>query len=303
MKPRQDGSHSQKSRGIVKLIRCFRRDLNVAIIRWTSALWLFGLLTSCTNIQPGLVVNNREFLPSTTEELWAIDQALGERGYEEAQRRALQEIFRRLGGRLAARPLLDTARSAFEKGEYREARGLYLGFLNLFPHHPLGEEAHYFLGLSYFNEMRDVDRDQSFTRKALQHFQAVLQKPDSPYAADVRAKIVLCRRRLAEKEIYVGAFYLKRGHYNAALGRFDTVLNNYYGIGLGDQALFYKAVTLWRLKRQEEARVVFLRLQEHSGSTVAQEAAGRLCCQTFQMSQWLTEQLEPDDDLDTALDE
>lgn len=289
---------------MVKLIRCFRRDLNVTIVRWTSALSLFGLLTSCTTIQPGLVVNDRELVPSTAEELWETDQVLREQGYEEAQRRALQEIFRRLGGRLAARPLLDTARSAFEKGKYREARGLYLGFLNLFPHHPLGEEAHYFLGLSYFNEMRDVDRDQSFTRKALQHFQAVLQKPDSPYVADVPAKMALSRRRLAEKEMYVGAFYLKRGHYAAALGRFDTVLNNYYGIGLGDQALFYRGVALWRLNRQEEAQAAFRRLlQEHPESSVAKKAASRPCCQTFHLSQWLTDQLELDDDLDTALDE
>ena len=260
----------------------------MTIIRCISGLLILGLLTSCGAIQP-------VFFPVDSglglrQDVWPLNQSLEHAGYEEAQASDLQETFGRLGGMLAARPLLDTARSAFEAGKFDEARGLYLRFLDVFPRHALIEEAHYFLGLSYFNEMRDVDRDQSFTQKALQHFQTVLQKPDSSYATDVRAKMALCRRRLAEKEIYVGAFYLKRGHYTAALGRFDTVLSNYYGIGLGDQALFYKGMALWRLKRHEEARVVFLRLQEYSGSTVAKEAASRLCC-------------ELDDELDTALDE
>lgn len=242
-----------------------------------GAFLLLGLLTACAALEPGLLPRDREFVLRDAEKLWATDQALDQRRYEEAQRRALGEIFTRLGGRLAARPLVDSARSAFDKGKYHEARGLYLGFLHLFPRHELAAEAHYFLGLSYFKEIQGVDRDQSFTRKALEHFEAVLQMPDSPYVAEARAKLTPCRRRLAEKELYVGTFYLKRGRYAAALGRFETILNNYHGIGLDDEALFYKGEALWRLRRHEEAQAAFRHLlQDQPGSSLVKRAARRL---------------------------
>lgn len=242
-------------------------------------IWIVGLLTSCAAVQAGLFPHDRQVVPRDLEELWAANQTFQEHRYEEFQRRASQEVYRRLGGRLEARPLLDSARSAFGEEKYQEARGLYLGFLNLFPHHELAGEAHYFLGLSYFKEVRDVDLDQSFTRKAVEQFEAVLEKPDSPYAADAQAKLDPCRRRLAEKELYVGMFYLKRGRYAAALGRFETILNKYQGNGLDDQALFYKGEALWRLQRQEEGRAAFRHLlEDHPGSPMVEKAADRLCC-------------------------
>lgn len=207
----------------------------------------------------------------------AGEQAIEQGEPEEAQKKALQDLYRRLGGRLAARPWLDLARSAFDGEEYTKAREEYLRFLDFFPRHPLAHEAHYYLGLSYFKEMRDVDRDQTYTQKALEHFEAVLEKPDSPHAAEARGKAAHCRRRLAEKELYVGTFYLKRGRYAAALGRFETLLNDYDGVGLDDQALFYKGEALRRLKRDEEAQAAFRRLlHKHRGSSFAREAAGRL---------------------------
>ncbi|MFQ5657078.1 MAG: outer membrane protein assembly factor BamD [Candidatus Methylomirabilales bacterium] len=240
-------------------------------------LVLLGLLTSCTALQPELFADDRQFVPRDLEELWATGQTLQEHRNEEFQRRASQEVYTRLGGRLEARSLLDKARSAFEEEKYHEARGLYLGFLNLFPRHELVGEAHYFLGLSYFNEMLDVDRDQSFTRRALKHFEAVLQKADSPYAVEARAKLDPCRRRLAEKELYVGTFYMRRGRYAAALGRFETILDKYQGNGLDDQALFYKGEALLRLERQEEAQAAFRDLlEDHPGSPVVKKAASRL---------------------------
>lgn len=285
---------------MIRIIRWFSMDLKMAIARSTITLSAFGLLTSCAGMQPVFFPEDRGVTQS--EELWATNQSLDHRGYKEAQRNDLQETFRQLGGKLAARPLLDSAHSAFEAGEFDEARSLYLRFLDAFPRHPLEDEAHYFLGLSYFKEMLDVDLDQSFTHRALKHFYAVLQDPDSHYRAEVRPNIALCRRRLAEKEIYVGTFYFRHGRYVAALGRFETILHDYYGIGLDDQALFYKGEALRKLQRQEEARAAFSHLlQEYPGSSVAKKAASRLCCQTFQMSQSSTGQFY--NDFDTAVAE
>jgi outer membrane protein assembly factor BamD (BamD/ComL family) len=87
----------------------------------------------------------------------------------------------------------------------------------------------------------------------------------------------LARKKLAEKEVYVGRFYFDRGNYGAAVGRLTTALQEYGGSGLDDQALYFLGESLWRLEQKDAARAVFERLiQEESQSEWAAPAASRL---------------------------
>ena len=51
--------------------------------------------------------------------------------------------------------------------------------------------------------------------------------PDSEYARDAQLKIDLTLDHLAGKEMTVGRYYLKRGHYSAAINRFRVVVEKY----------------------------------------------------------------------------
>ncbi len=57
-------------------------------------------------------------------------------------------------------------------------------------------------------------------RKSFQAFQMLVQQyPKSPYAADARQRMIFLRNRLADYEIAVARYYLKRGAYVGAANR------------------------------------------------------------------------------------
>ncbi|MFN3476756.1 MAG: outer membrane protein assembly factor BamD [Candidatus Methylomirabilales bacterium] len=240
---------------------------------WPLGFVLFAfLLTSCAVKQPPVVGRSDRELYASAE------QAIQRKEYE-AARNDLQQLLKQFPeSELQPWARLLLGRAFFLEQQYDEARAEYAKFLDLYPQHEMIDEAHYFTGLSYFYQMEKVDRDQSFTQKALEHFQLILaEMPDSSYVQDVKVKAAICRRRLAEKELYVGTFYLHRGNYAAALARFETVLNHYRGIGLDDRALFYKMVSLLRLEQKGKAQEAFRRLlEEHPGSPLVKEAAKEL---------------------------
>jgi tetratricopeptide (TPR) repeat protein len=140
------------------------------------------------------------------------------------------------------------------------------------------DEAHYYLGMAFVRAADSPDRDQTYTKKGLEEFTLLVrQMPDSQYVPDARQRIAAARRKLAEKDLYVGRFYFDRGNYTAAVGRFTSLLANYDAAGFDAEALYYLGESLWRLEQKEQARAAFQRLvQEHSRSEWAPAAAGRL---------------------------
>jgi outer membrane protein assembly factor BamD len=173
---------------------------------------------------------------------------------------------------------LASAKTLYMQRKYDEARAEYLRFLDLHPQHDRADEAHYYLAMTYFRQSDTPDRDQTFTRKALDEFELLItQMPDSLYVPDARQRIVVCRQKLAEKEVYVGTFYFNRGNYAAAVGRLTVMLAQYGGAGYDDQALYYLGESLWQLEQRDQARLAFQRLvQDYSQSEWAPAAARRL---------------------------
>jgi outer membrane protein assembly factor BamD len=121
-------------------------------------------------------------------------------------------------------------------------------FIRENPTHPRVDYAYYVRGLVYFEsglnwlERRfNVDmakRPPTEARKSFQAFQTlVLQYPRSPYAADARQRMVYLRNRLAEYEVAVGRYYLRRGAYVGAANRARGVLENYDGSSATPEAL------------------------------------------------------------------
>ncbi len=88
--------------------------------------------------------------------------------------------------------------------------------------------AHYLIALSYYDQIVDIQRDQENTFRALQALRIVLEHfPDSEYAALAEPKFTTALNQLAGKEMDVGRYYLKRGQFAAAIGRFNVVVEEY----------------------------------------------------------------------------
>lgn len=215
---------------------------------------------------------------SDQELLRSAEVAIQKRRYEEA-RADLQRLMNQYPeSELVTIARLENAKALYLEKKFEEARAEYQRFLELHPQHERSDEAHYYLAMAYFRQADSPDRDQTFTRNALEGFELVLtQMPDSQYAPDARERKTQCRQKLAEKELYVGMFYFDRGNYTAAAARFGKLLADYGGAGFDDRALYHLGESLWRLEQKDEARATFQRLvQEHSQSEWAVPAATRL---------------------------
>ncbi|MDP2646712.1 MAG: outer membrane protein assembly factor BamD [Desulfobacterales bacterium] len=135
---------------------------------------------------------------------------------------------------------LKIADANYHLKEYDQAIFAYEGFENLHPRNEAIPYVIYQMGMSNFEQIDTTDRDQTFSQKALNVFNRLIQQfPNDKYAKKAREKIKKCLGSLAGHEFYVGRFYLRGKHYQAALNRFKTVIQNYPDVGLHLEALRY----------------------------------------------------------------
>lgn len=124
--------------------------------------------------------------------------------------------------------------------EYEDAIAAYEDFESLHPRNEAIPYVIYQIGLSYFERIDTVDRDQSTAQKALETFERLRKQfPKDPYAIKAEQNIKKSQKSLAGHDLYVGLFYYKSKHYKAALQRFKSVLTKYPDVGVHQKALQY----------------------------------------------------------------
>jgi outer membrane protein assembly factor BamD len=120
------------------------------------------------------------------------------------------------------------ADALFYKKSYDEALQAYKDFEKLHPTNPAVPYCIYRQGLCYYRQRSTIDRDQTFTAKALTEFRRLKQRyPESEYAERAEQFIARCRQDLAAHEFYVGEFYYRTQRYPSALERFQILADEY----------------------------------------------------------------------------
>ena len=128
----------------------------------------------------------------------------------------------------AKRALIMQAFTLHKAKKYPEARDAAQRFLDFYPGDEDAPYALYLMALSYYDQIDDVGRDQGITFQALHGMRDVIETyPDSEYARSAILKFDLAFDQLAAKEMEVGRYYLKRGHYTAAINRFRVVVQDF----------------------------------------------------------------------------
>ncbi|HKY89727.1 MAG TPA: outer membrane protein assembly factor BamD [Nevskiaceae bacterium] len=120
-------------------------------------------------------------------------------------------------------------------------------FLREHPRHPAVDYVQYVKGLVNFSRDDsalsflpgdDTKSDVTSQRRAFDDFQVLLQKyPSSRYAGDAWQRMVFIRNRLAEHELHVVDFYVRRGAYMAAAKRAEQIISLYPGTAASYSAL------------------------------------------------------------------
>ena len=158
--------------------------------------------------------------------------------------------------KLATKAILMQAYAQYSRNAYDEAINAASRFITLHPGHRDAAYAYYLIGLSYYEQIGDVKRDQTATKKALESLwkKSPGAIPIRPYGADAAAKAVLARDHLAGKEMEVGRYYLKRGSYLAAVNRFKTVVIGFQTTTQTPEALFRLTESYMALGVRSEAQ-------------------------------------------------
>ena len=151
-------------------------------------------------------------------------------------------------GVVGRQSLLDLAYVYYKSEKYDEALTSCDRFIRLYPQNPSVDYAYYLKGLVNFDRGRGladrflaIDKSQRDPGAALKAFQAFKELgerfPDSVYLKDAQQRMVYLRNLLAQYEINVANYYMRRGAFIAAANRARYVVENYERTALVPDAL------------------------------------------------------------------
>ena len=116
----------------------------------------------------------------------------------------------------------------YEENKYESAINTAEYFINNHPENELVPYALYLKAMSYYERIFDVERDTIMTENAKEAFENLINKfPNSEFARESKLKIELARSNLAGKQMSVGRYYQKQGHFAAAIKRFQRVISEF----------------------------------------------------------------------------
>lgn len=139
----------------------------------------------------------------------------------------------------ATKAILMQAFASYQNNDFDDSINSSKRFISLHPGHKDAPYAYYLSALAEFEQVQNVQRDQSQTERALESLEEVARRyPDSKYAADAQKKALLARDRLAGKEMEVGRYYMERGSYLAGINRFKKVVTDYQTTSHAPEALY-----------------------------------------------------------------
>jgi len=189
------------------------------------------LLTACETMTSifGSVEDEKKQAERPVEVIYNNAMDLLETQWYETAAKEFDEVERQYPySKWATKAQLMAGYAHYMNGKYDEAIIALDRFIELHPGNRDAPYAYYLKGLSYYEQISDVGRDQKMTRLALDALREVSRRfPNTAYARDARLKLDLARDHLAGKEMSIGRYYQHREDYLAAINRYRTVIEQY----------------------------------------------------------------------------
>ncbi|MBI1284404.1 MAG: outer membrane protein assembly factor BamD [Thiobacillus sp.] len=165
-------------------------------------------------------------------------------------------------GRYAQQAQLDIAYAYYKDNEPISAIAACDRFIKLHPNHPNVDYAYYLKGLANFNddlgyvgnlvEQNMGERDPVASRDAFLTFKELVTRfPDSKYADDATARMKFLVNTMADHEVYVARYYLKRKAWVAAANRAAEVVKTYPNSPAREEALGIMIIAYDKLELPE----------------------------------------------------
>ncbi len=191
-------------------------------------------------------------------------------------------------GEYAQQALLESAYAYYKTDEPETAVATIDRFMRVYPLNKNMDYALYLRGLVNFT--RDIglfekyiprdesQRDPGSALLALQDFRKLVTRfPKSKYSEDAAQRIVYLRNRLAQHEVNVAHYYMRRGSYVAAANRGRYVIENYPRTPAMPEALLmmakaYKILELNELS-EDAMRILELNYPGYDGVAKVRQTA------------------------------
>ncbi|MGB5606204.1 MAG: outer membrane protein assembly factor BamD [Gammaproteobacteria bacterium] len=194
------------------------------------------LFTAGCSLLPEQVDKTKDW--SANQLYAAAKEQLNSKNYDKAI-----EYFEKLEarypfGRYAQQAQLEIAYAYYKYDEPDSAIAAADHFIKIYPRHQNVDYAWYIKGLTNYSRGSSIvdrylpqnpaERDTFTMRKAYDDFsQLVKRYPDSVYANDAAQRMIHLRNNMAEYEIHVADYYMRRKAYIAAANRGKYVVENY----------------------------------------------------------------------------
>jgi len=211
-----------------------------------AALFLATLFSGC-----GLLpeVKDETIGWSANKLYTSAKEAMNEGSYDQAIKYYEKLESRFPYGRFAQQAQINIAYSYWKSGEAASAISACERFIKLHPNHPNVDYVYYLRGLINFNEdlglmghisMQNLsERDPKGARESFDAFRELITRfPESKYTPDATMRMKYLVDSLAQLEVHVARYYMKRGAYVAAANRAQYAVKSYPDVPATEEALF-----------------------------------------------------------------
>ena len=192
-------------------------------------------------------------------------------GYEKAIQYYEKLESRYPFGTYAQQAQMEIAYAHYRQQDQPMALAAVERFIKLHPNHPNVDYMYYLRGLVNFNDRLGAlnflvpqdpsERDPKAAREAFESFKQLVERyPNSIYAKDSLSRMNYLVNALAQHDVYVARYYLRRGAYLASVNRAQGVVKDYTDAPAIEEALYimvncYDALGLTQL-RDDASRVL-----------------------------------------------
>lgn len=207
-------------------------------MRISLAVFLLFLLTGCTIFQS----EDEKTVPDEQQavsQMYQEAKSLLEKGSYDLAIQKYEKLQSRFPyGEYSQHALLESAYAHYKLDESEAGLSTISRYIKLYPDSEFIDYAYYLRGLinfnlndSFINRLGGFDpteRDPAAARRSFKAFGDLVKRfPDSKYAPDARLRMQYLVNSLAEYELHVAQYYLRRGAHIAAANRAKTVLSRF----------------------------------------------------------------------------
>lgn len=191
-------------------------------------------------------------------------------------------------GRYSQHAQLELAYAYYKQNKHEQAADAVNRFIKLHPQHPNIDYAYYLKGLIAFDSGKNLihyvvrrdpsNNDPTSLYESFDVFKLLVDSyPDSKYADDAQLRMIFLRNELAEYELKVADYYMRRRAYAAVVNRCKYIMENFQGTEYMPETLFVLQQAYLKLGMDDLAndthRVYAQNFQTGKGGIIDEEFA------------------------------